>query len=168
MIKKRDVVPGAILNVKKASKALALDAYKDLHAVPLNVDDHVIVLTKPRQKDGIELVRVKHGNREGELYYCFVSWNCDRVGFDQATADGVPPEKPKRKPREMPKTGFYTYADGSRIVYCTGTRTGNKYYDVGYHSEWCDLLWTCVPGKAEINSEYTYSETQPENTPEMK
>ena len=83
--------------------------------------------------------------------------------------------------RQMPKAGFYVLLPGvgtsihgkqftieGQIVYTTGVRGGggHKYWrDYGSNltknipmnvNQWASLLWTCVPGKAEIASDYIY------------
>ena len=91
----------------------------------------------------------------------------------------------KRKPRTMPKAGFYvrpmtvvTTIHGKvlppndcEIIYTTGIRGGggHKYCrqmssldpDISTvpFNQWATLLWTCVPGANEMAKDYHYAAT---------
>jgi hypothetical protein len=85
----------------------------------------------------------------------------------------------KRKPRTMPRKGFYVlrsdaypvlYERGWReVIYTTGQRGGggHKYCRQGTSqvpipSQWATLLWSCVPGVADLAAKYDFHETLPD------
>jgi len=78
-LKRKDIVPGTVLKVK-LNKTLSMDAHlilfgKSWELLPNNP---FTILTKPRRKDGINLVKVKmYGGQEYECYYCDVLKNCE-------------------------------------------------------------------------------------------
>jgi len=67
--------------------------------------------------------------------------------------------------RVMPRAGYYL-TEGGRVYYCTGTTKGNKWFCPNHHPDagWMTLMWTCVPGKADI-AKYQYSEGPPSGIP---
>ena len=78
-----------------------------------------------------------------------------------------------RKPRIMPKEGYYVYKNKLTgpdvdVVYTTGVagKGGHMYYRVMQGSVWgwSMLLWTCVPGKQGIGA-YTYYPQCPPGIP---
>jgi hypothetical protein len=77
--KRKDIVPGAILTVRKGHK-LTLDAYRMLSGGSWDMLDGGIchVITGPRKLEGINLVRVKvNAEQEFEVFYCDVLKHCE-------------------------------------------------------------------------------------------
>jgi len=70
--------------------------------------------------------------------------------------------------RVMPKKGFYVHDTVEDYAfYCTGDKSANMYYALGTQGDrWNYILWTCVPGKKEIQ-DFTYHEELPDGFPPL-
>jgi hypothetical protein len=74
-----DIEPGRLL-VVRTNRTLELDPHLILSGRTRTVPDHtsLIVISRPRKQDGINLVRVRINEiDEFECYYCDVVNNCD-------------------------------------------------------------------------------------------
>lgn len=75
---KEQIVPGQVLKVK-AGKDLHLDAPYMLSGSHLMAEGgQLVVVTKPRKRDGINLVRVKvNSDDEYECFYTDIVYKCE-------------------------------------------------------------------------------------------
>ncbi len=77
-LKNRDIVPGQCL-VVRTNRTLDLDPHLILSGRTRTLPDHtiLIVVSRPRKLDGINLVRVRINEAdEYECYYCDIVSNC--------------------------------------------------------------------------------------------
>lgn len=78
-VKREHVIPGTLLAVR-SGKTLTLDAHLYLSGVSRELPDgtSLIVVTGPRKKDNINLVRVRINEcDEYECFYCDVLTQCE-------------------------------------------------------------------------------------------
>lgn len=69
----------------------------------------------------------------------------------------------------MPKKGFYVHKTLSGYaLYCTGDKSANMYFESEYQGpRWNYILWTCVPGKKEIEDDFVYHDSPPSGFPPL-
>lgn len=79
--RRKDIVPGTLLTVRQG-KSLTIDSHLYLSVVSSELlgGTSVIVVTGPRKRDGINLVRVRIDEyHEHECFYCDVLKQCELV-----------------------------------------------------------------------------------------